>query len=83
MRGGGEATQRWLVEECRFEFVRFVQFVRFVRFDIEQNIAIVRNLQNRTDPLFCSCSFRTEQAKVLRSSVRDEHEPNNGLFEKT
>jgi hypothetical protein len=63
-------TQRWLAEQCRFEFVRFV------RFAAEPNKATVRKLQNRTDPLFCSCSFRTERAQVLKCSVRDEHEPN-------
>jgi len=67
-------NQRWLAEQCRFEFVRFVQL------EVEQNRGNVRKLQNRSDPLFVSCLFRTEQAKVLRSSVRDEHEQNNGLF---
>src|SRR5439155_22925283 len=64
--------QRWLAEQCRFEFVLFVLF------EAEQNKAIVRKLPNRTDPLFCSCSSRTEQVKALRSSVRDEHEQNRG-----
>ena len=33
---------------------------------------------NRTNALFENC--RTEQGMVLKSSVRDTHEPNNGLF---
>jgi len=66
--------QSWPAEQCRFEFVRFV------RFETEQNKGIVRKEPNRTDPLFGSCSFRTEQARPLGSSVRDEHEPNKGLF---
>jgi len=42
------SCQRWLAEQCRFEFVLFVLF------EAEQNKAIVRKLPNRTEQGVCS-----------------------------
>ena len=46
---------------------------------------IIRSLDRQQVVRFCACSKadqerNREQVKVPRCSVRDEHEPNNGLF---
>src|SRR5436189_6039350 len=37
-----------------------------------------RTNSNQTDPMFCSCSSRTELLRIFACSVRDEHEQNKG-----